>query len=52
MSVTKKVVEKKATRAAFGDEIVRLGESNKDIYVVDIDIGMGRTGVRSRHHQG
>jgi transketolase len=39
MSVTKKVVEKKATRAAFGDEIVRLGESNKDIYVVDIDIG-------------
>lgn len=39
MSVTKKAVEKKATRAAFGDEIVRLGESNKDIYVVDIDIG-------------
>ncbi|SNZ15574.1 transketolase [Terribacillus aidingensis] len=39
MSVTKKPTEKKATRAAFGDEIVRLGESNKDIYVVDVDIG-------------
>ncbi|PAD39670.1 transketolase family protein [Terribacillus sp. 7520-G] len=39
MSATKKAVEKKATRAAFGDEIVRLGEENEDIYVVDIDIG-------------
>lgn len=30
---------KKATRDAFGDEIVELGKKNKDIYVVDIDIG-------------
>ncbi|MCM3216485.1 transketolase C-terminal domain-containing protein [Niallia taxi] len=34
-----KVLQKKATREAFGDEIVRLGGLNKDIYVVDIDIG-------------
>ncbi len=31
--------ELKTTRDAFGDEIVRLGEKNKDIYVVDVDIG-------------
>ncbi len=31
--------ELKTTRDAFGDEIVRLGEMNKDIYVVDVDIG-------------
>ena len=30
---------KKATREAFGDEIVKLGKKNKNIYVVDIDIG-------------
>ena len=30
---------KKATRDAFGDEIVRLGGENGDIYVVDVDIG-------------
>lgn len=34
-----KVLQKKATREAFGDEIVRLGGLNKNIYVVDIDIG-------------
>ncbi|MFD1851855.1 transketolase family protein [Oceanobacillus bengalensis] len=34
-----KTVEKKATREAFGDEIVELGRNNKDILVVDIDIG-------------
>ncbi|WP_404996597.1 transketolase family protein [Caldifermentibacillus hisashii] len=28
-----------ATRQAFGDEIVELGKKNKDIYVVDADIG-------------
>ncbi|MCC8109536.1 MAG: transketolase family protein [Planctomycetes bacterium] len=30
---------KKATRDAFGDEIVELGKNNPDIYVVDVDIG-------------
>ena len=30
---------KKATRDGFGEEIVALGKQNKDIYVVDIDIG-------------
>ena len=30
---------KKPTRDAFGDEIVELGKKNKDIYVVDADIG-------------
>lgn len=30
---------KKATRDAFGDEIVALGEKNKNVYVIDIDIG-------------
>ncbi|MEH7419472.1 transketolase family protein [Neobacillus drentensis] len=35
----KDIVVKKATREAFGDEIVRLGKKNKNIYVVDIDIG-------------
>ena len=35
----KDILVKKATREAFGDEIVRLGEKNKNIYVVDIDIG-------------
>jgi len=28
-----------ATRDGFGDEIVALGRENKDIYVVDVDIG-------------
>ncbi len=28
-----------ATRDGFGDEIVELGKENKDIYVVDVDIG-------------
>ncbi|MCM3117574.1 transketolase family protein [Neobacillus sp. MER 74] len=35
----KDIPVKKATREAFGDEIVRLGKKNKSIYVVDIDIG-------------
>ncbi len=30
---------KKATREAFGDEMLKLGKENKDIYIVDIDIG-------------
>lgn len=30
---------KKATRDGFGEEIVALGKRNKDIFVVDIDIG-------------
>ena len=30
---------KKATRDGFGEEIVTLGKRNKDIFVVDIDIG-------------
>lgn len=30
---------RKTTRDAFGDEIVRLGENNKNIFVVDVDIG-------------
>ncbi|WNS78810.1 transketolase C-terminal domain-containing protein [Domibacillus sp. DTU_2020_1001157_1_SI_ALB_TIR_016] len=39
MSVTNTPVAKKATREGFGDEIVKLGKENKNIYVVDIDIG-------------
>lgn len=40
MSILEKEIQiKKATREAFGDEIVELGKKNKDIYVVDIDIG-------------
>jgi transketolase len=40
MSVIEKgILLKKATREAFGDEIVKLGKENKNIYVVDIDIG-------------
>lgn len=31
--------EMKATRNGFGEEIVELGKQNKDIYVVDADIG-------------
>lgn len=31
--------DKKATRDGFGEEIVTLGKRNKDIFVVDIDIG-------------
>lgn len=31
--------QKIATRVGFGEEIVALGKENKDIYVVDIDIG-------------
>ena len=30
---------KKATRDGFGEEIVTLGKRNKDIFVIDIDIG-------------
>ena len=30
---------RKTTRDAFGDEIVRLGAENKNIYVIDVDIG-------------
>lgn len=33
------VDEGRATREAFGDEIVRLGKDNKDIVVIDADIG-------------
>lgn len=40
MSVIEKgILLKKPTREAFGDEIVKLGKENKNIYVVDIDIG-------------
>ncbi|MCY8214747.1 transketolase family protein [Bacillus haynesii] len=40
MSQTEKaLIKKKATREAFGDEIVQLGKENKNIYVIDIDIG-------------
>ncbi|MBU8691786.1 transketolase family protein [Bacillus altitudinis] len=40
MSQTEKaVIKKKATREAFGDEIVKLGKENQHIYVIDIDIG-------------
>ncbi|MGV2910228.1 transketolase family protein [Bacillus safensis] len=40
MSQTEKAVtKKKATREAFGDEIVTLGKENQQIYVIDIDIG-------------
>lgn len=30
---------KKTTRDGFGDEIVELGKDNKNIYIVDVDIG-------------
>lgn len=40
---------KKATRQAFGDEILALGKKNKNIYVVDIDIGKScKTGEFSK----
>lgn len=40
MSILEKnLLVKKATREAFGDEIVRQGKKNKSIYVVDVDIG-------------
>jgi transketolase len=32
-------INKKPTRDGYGDEILELGKQNKDIYVVDIDIG-------------
>ena len=32
-------MEKKATRNGFGEEIVELGKENKNIFVVDADIG-------------
>jgi transketolase len=39
MSILEKdLTVKKATREAFGDEIVKLGKENKDIYVIDVDI--------------
>jgi len=38
-----------ATREGFGDEIVELGRENKDIYVVDVDIGKScKTGKFSK----
>lgn len=38
-----------ATRDGFGDEIVELGRENKDIYVVDVDIGKScKTGKFSK----
>lgn len=40
MSQTEKaIIKNKATREAFGDEIVKLGKENQHIYVIDIDIG-------------
>lgn len=39
MSVKKEEIKKIATRQGFGDEIVELGKVNKNILVVDIDIG-------------
>ena len=39
---------KKATRDGFGEEIVALGKQNKDIYVVDIDIGKSCKTVKFR----
>ncbi|KKE80242.1 transketolase family protein [Bacilli bacterium] len=39
MTVLAKEVVKKATREAFGDEIVELGKENKNIMIVDADIG-------------
>lgn len=42
---------KKATRDGFGEEIVALGKQNKDIYVVDIDIGKScKTGKFREEH--
>ncbi|MFC7395192.1 transketolase family protein [Scopulibacillus cellulosilyticus] len=39
MSMMEKTLTiKKATREAFGDEIVELGKKNKNIYVIDVDI--------------
>jgi transketolase len=39
MSILEKdLTTKKTTRDAFGDEILKLGKENKDIYVVDADI--------------
>lgn len=32
-------MEKKALRDAFGDEMMELGKENKDIYIVDADVG-------------
>jgi len=32
-------MEKKALRDAFGDEMLELGKENKDIYIVDADVG-------------
>ena len=32
-------MEKKSTRNGFGEEIVELGKENKNIFVVDADIG-------------
>ena len=38
-----------ATREGFGDEIAQLGRENKDIYVVDVDIGKScKTGKFSK----
>ena len=37
MSPEKKVF--KATREAFGEEILELGKKNKNVYVIDADIG-------------
>lgn len=50
MSVIEKAIPvKRATREAFGEEIVRLGKKNKNIYVVDIDIGKScKTGEFSK----
>ena len=32
-------MEKKATRVGFGEEMVALGKENKNIFIVDADIG-------------
>ncbi|HEY8891199.1 MAG TPA: transketolase C-terminal domain-containing protein [Clostridium sp.] len=40
---------KKSTRQAYGDEILKLGKKNKNIYIVDVDIGKScKTGEFSK----
>lgn len=44
-----KIGELIATRDGFGDEIVEIGRENKDVYVVDVDIGKScKTGKFSK----
>ena len=39
VNLKSEVIEMKATRDAFGDEIVEIGRNNKNVLVVDADIG-------------